>query len=114
MRQYGQATADTFAASPGHSETPDRPGDGHRRCQRNLGPASLLRKNPGGAGAAEHGWEYGFIIRYPAGAGATTGCTYEPWHLRYVGRNLALDMKNRGIAALEDYFGLEAAPDYLP
>ena len=113
VRQYGQATADTFAARPGYSE--------HQTgLAMDIGNASgicalqaCFANTPAGQWAAEHGWEYGFIIRYPAGAEATTGYTYEPWHLRYVGPGLALDMKSAGIAVLEDYFALEAAPDYL-
>jgi D-alanyl-D-alanine carboxypeptidase len=114
VRQYVQATADTFAARPGHSEHPTGLAMGIGNASGICALQACCANTPAGRWAAEHGWEYGFIIRYPAGAGATTGCTYEPWHLRYVGRNLALDMKTRGIAALEDYFGLEAAPDYLP
>ena len=29
--------------------------------------------------------DYGFILRYPEGREDSTGYTYEPWHLRYVG-----------------------------
>jgi D-alanyl-D-alanine carboxypeptidase len=76
-------------------------------------PCKPASQTPAGQWAAEHSWEYGFIIRYPAGAQATTGYTYEPWHLRYVGRPIAEDMKSTGITTLEKYFGLEAAPDYL-
>ena len=113
VRQYGQATADTLAARPGYSE--------HQTgLAMDIGNASgvcalqaCFANTPAGQWAAAHGWEYGFIIRYPAGAQATTGYTYEPWHLRYVGRPIAEDMKSMGITTLEDYFGLEAAPDYL-
>jgi D-alanyl-D-alanine carboxypeptidase len=113
VRQYGQATADTLAARPGYSE--------HQTgLAMDIGNASgicalqaCFANTPAGQWAAEHGWEYGFIIRYPAGAGATTGYTYEPWHLRYVGQAIAEDMQSTGITTLEKYFGLEAAPDYL-
>jgi D-alanyl-D-alanine carboxypeptidase len=109
VRQYGQATADTLAARPGYSE--------HQTgLAMDIGVCALqacFANTPAGQWAAEHGWEYGFIIRYPAGAQATTGYTYEPWHLRYVGRAIAEDMKSSGIATLEKYFGLEPAPDYL-
>ncbi|MCI9870191.1 M15 family metallopeptidase [Arthrobacter humicola] len=113
VRQYGQATADTLAARPGYSE--------HQTgLSMDIGNASgtcalqaCFANTPAGRWAAEHGWEYGFIIRYPAGAEATTGYTYEPWHLRYVGKVIAEDMQSTGIATLEKYFGLEAAPDYL-
>ena len=40
----------------------------------------------------EHSWEYGFIVRYPDGQTALTGIYYEPWHLRYVGKELAAEI----------------------
>ena len=38
---------------------------------------------------AEHCWEYGFIIRYMEDKEDITGINYEPWHLRYVGVEVA-------------------------
>ncbi|MBE6894372.1 MAG: D-alanyl-D-alanine carboxypeptidase family protein [Ruminococcaceae bacterium] len=37
----------------------------------------------------EHCADYGFILRYPKGAEAITGITYEPWHYRFVGIDAA-------------------------
>lgn len=37
----------------------------------------------------EHAWEYGFIVRYPEGKEDLTGHGFEPWHLRYVGKDVA-------------------------
>lgn len=37
----------------------------------------------------EHCADYGFILRYPKGAEAITGITYEPWHYRFVGVDAA-------------------------
>ena len=113
VRQYGQATADTLAARPGYSEHQTGLAMDIGNASGTCALQACFANTPAGRWAAEHGWEYGFIIRYPAGAEATTGYTYEPWHLRYIGPALALDMKNAGIAALEDYFGLEPAPGYL-
>lgn len=45
---------------------------------------------------SEHCWDYGFIIRYPGGCESLTGVPAEPWHLRYVGREAALEMRDRG------------------
>lgn len=36
-----------------------------------------------------HAHEYGFILRYPQGKEEITGYTYEPWHYRYVGKDVA-------------------------
>ena len=53
---------------------------------------------------AEHCWEYGFILRYPPEKGEITGITYEPWHFRYVGKEVSMDMKDTGLC-LEEYLG---------
>ena len=45
---------------------------------------------------AEHCWEHGFIVRYPAGKESITGVPAEPWHLRYVGRDVAAEIRKRG------------------
>lgn len=37
----------------------------------------------------EHSWEYGFIIRYPESRMDDTGHSFEPWHFRYVGKDVA-------------------------
>ena len=41
----------------------------------------------------EHCWEYGFILRYPEDKVSITGIQYEPWHFRYVGTELSLELK---------------------
>lgn len=53
---------------------------------------------------AEHSWEYGWILRYPAGKEALTGIDDEPWHFRYVGLEAAQDMHESG-QCLEEYLG---------
>ena len=52
---------------------------------------------------AENAHEYGFILRYPQGNTEITGTSYEPWHYRYVGEAVALEIYERGIC-LEEYF----------
>ena len=55
---------------------------------------------------AEHCWEYGFILRYPEGKENITGIINEPWHFRYVGVEVSMDMKDSGLC-LEEYLGAE-------
>lgn len=50
----------------------------------------------------EHCWEYGFILRYPKGTTDITGIIYEPWHYRYVGKELAKELHELGVT-LETY-----------
>ena len=51
---------------------------------------------------AEHCWEYGFILRYPEDKSHITGIMGEPWHFRYVGVELAMELKESGLC-LEEY-----------
>ena len=45
---------------------------------------------------------YGFILRYPQNKESITGVPYEPWHIRYVTRELAGYLKLTGLT-LEEY-----------
>lgn len=51
---------------------------------------------------AENAHEYGFIQRYPADKTEITGISYEPWHYRYVGEDVASEIYEEGIC-LEEY-----------
>ena len=46
---------------------------------------------------------YGFIIRYPKDKEKITGYSYEPWHLRYVGKELAKYLTKNNLT-LEEYY----------
>lgn len=47
--------------------------------------------------------KFGFIIRYPAEKTDITGYSYEPWHIRYVGKNLAKYLHKKSLT-LEEYY----------
>src|SRR5690606_29333728 len=57
-----------------------------------------------------HCAEFGFIIRYPQGKESITGYAYEPWHLRYVGVDIATTVMSEGIT-LEEYFDIAVSVD---
>lgn len=111
--QLGQAGADLTSARPGFSEhqtglaidinaLPDQ-GCALQPCWGDTPHAQWLQVNS---------WRFGFIVRYPGDKTAITGYEYEPYHLRYVGVELATEMHNTGVTTLEEFFGLPAAPDY--
>lgn len=50
----------------------------------------------------ENAYKYGFIKRYPSDKVEITGINNEPWHYRYVGKDAANEMKERGMC-LEEY-----------
>lgn len=53
---------------------------------------------------ADHSWEYGFVLRYPQDKTEATGIIYEPWHFRYVGKELAKQIFESGLC-LEEFLG---------
>jgi D-alanyl-D-alanine carboxypeptidase len=107
----GEGGADLRAARPGYSEhqlglAVDL--DDGNGCLVSL----CFADTPGGIWLAAHAWQYGFVLRYPLGSEAITGYEFEPWHYRYVGTEVSTAMHNKGIATLEEFFGLEPAPTY--
>lgn len=53
----------------------------------------------------QHCYEYGFILRYPKGKEEVTGIAYEPWHVRYVGREAAAFLHENDMT-LEEFWEL--------
>lgn len=49
-------------------------------------------------------YKYGFILRYLKGKENITGYNYEPWHIRYVGNENSIKIKEKGLT-LEEYLG---------
>lgn len=54
---------------------------------------------------ADNAQRFGFILRYPPDKAHITGYTNEPWHLRYVGVELATQLHDSGLT-MEEHFGL--------
>ena len=47
-------------------------------------------------------YKYGFILRFPKGKEKETGYEYESWHYRYVGVDIAKEIKDKNVS-LEEY-----------
>ncbi|WBU39025.1 D-alanyl-D-alanine carboxypeptidase family protein [Homoserinibacter sp. YIM 151385] len=113
VRERGQAWADSQSARAGHSEhqtglAADLVACGSGGCGSIYGFGGTAQ----GRWVAKNAWRHGFIVRYEAGRISTTGYTAEPWHLRYVGPELAADYRAGGFHTLEDYLGAKRAPRY--
>ena len=54
---------------------------------------------------SQHCQEYGFIVRYPKDKEDVTGIIYEPWHFRYVGKDAAEYIMDKGLC-LEEFVAL--------
>jgi hypothetical protein len=52
---------------------------------------------------AKNCYKYGYIVRYPKNKSDVTGYGYEPWHIRYVGYDLAKYLHDKDIT-LDEYY----------
>lgn len=102
VNRDGVEAADTYSARAGHSEHQlglalDITSDSvNRELTTDFG------KTKEGKWLKEHAHEFGFIIRFPEGKEHLTGFQYEPWHVRYVGVEVAKEIYENDWL-LEDY-----------
>lgn len=100
-RESGETVAETYSARAGYSE--------HQTgLAFDLNSVTQgFAKTREGIWVNENCHKYGFIIRYPKDKSEETGYVYEPWHLRYVGVELAAELYNGGDwITMEKHFGL--------
>lgn len=109
----GREHADLVSARPGYSEHQLGLTGDLIACNGGCGTIDDFAASPQGAWVAEHAWEYGWIVRYEEGYTPVTGYLPEPWHLRYIGTDLARAYHDGGWHTFEEFFGLEAAPEYV-
>jgi len=108
VTRLGKAQADRQSARPGYSEHQTGLAvDVDTAVSQSFGATAP------GKWIAANSWQYGFIVRYPDGLEPVTGYEYEPWHLRFIGPELATEMHTTGVQTLEQFFGLPDAPDYV-
>ena len=71
-------------------------------------------QSPAGAWMLKNAWRYGFVLSYPKGAFDTVCYDYEPWHYRYLGRELAGVVHASGLTVREylweHFTAVNAAP----
>lgn len=99
----GEEKARTYSAVPGHSEHQTGLSIDISGSDGKCAAESCFAGTKEAEWLAAHAAEYGFIIRYPEGKQSITGYMYEPWHVRYVGKEMAADIAARDIT-LEEYY----------
>ena len=106
VRLYSQAEADKFSAKPGQSEHQTGLVVDLAYTDMDCYLASCFADTPAGVWLTQNAHKYGFILRYPEGKESITGFQFEPWHFRYVGKDLARAIKESGLT-------LDEAKPYL-
>ena len=97
VKSQGREKADAYVAKPGYSE--------HQTglCIDLTNPERwFVGSTKEAKWLAENAHKFGFIIRYPEGKEDITGTAYEPWHIRYVGKDAAEEIYSKGLT-LEEY-----------
>ncbi len=101
VKKSGKIEADKYVAQAGTSE--------HQSgLVMDVSSSEYKKLDEGFKYTAAYKWlchhmdKYGFIVRYPEGKEHITGYEYEPWHLRYVGKDVAKEIKDKNIT-LEEY-----------
>ena len=100
----GTEKADTYSSRAGHSDHQT----GYTFDLNSLDQSFADTRE--GIWLAEHCAEFGFIIRYPKDKEMYTGYVYEPWHVRYIGKEKAKIITESGLS-LEEYYGFTSNYD---
>lgn len=100
VEEKGIDYADKCSARPGHSEhqtglAVDVEGSNYDYDEFENSKEFVWMK--------ENAYKYGFILRYPKGKEKITGFKYEPWHYRYVGKDVAKTIHDENLT-LEEYY----------
>ena len=88
---YGAGTANQFSADQGYSE--HQLGTAVDFGTTNVGADLRFEKSAAFKWLSDNAYKYGFVISYPK---SNTYYEYEPWHWRFVGRQLAQDLHDQG------------------
>lgn len=98
---YAEKPYDSLTARPGFSEHQTGLAvdviHGLHRTNENLVTSPVYKWYNANA------YKYGFIVRYSTAGVYQTGCSFEPWHLRYLGVELAAAVYNSGLTYDEYY-----------
>ncbi len=111
VKSQGQSYADTSSARAGYSEHQTGLAADISTTKGICELEQCFGNVPEGQWLAANSYKYGFIVRYQKGKENLTGYEYEPWHLRYVGTDLATEIRKSDLT-LEQFFGLPTYSDY--
>ncbi len=100
---YGIAHTNRYSAAPGRSEHQTGLAIDISCRSEGFELEDTFADTPEGIWVAENAHRFGFILRYPKGKEHITGYNYEPWHIRYVGTELAQHLYETGLTLDEFY-----------
>ncbi|REK75007.1 M15 family metallopeptidase [Paenibacillus paeoniae] len=96
VSREGEAAANRYSAKAGQSEHQTGLAMDVTSDSVSKGLQEAFGETDEGRWLADNAHLYGFIIRYPKGQEGITGYIYEPWHIRYLGIELATKVFESG------------------
>jgi D-alanyl-D-alanine carboxypeptidase len=99
-RNQDRATAEQemarFVAPPGHSQHQLGTAVDFSTWEINYAVQPRFAETDAGRWLEAHAWEYGFVLSYTRQGEARSGYAYEPWHYRWIGKDLAAILQRDG------------------
>lgn len=99
VQEDGITKTDTYSARAGHSEHHTGLAVDYATKEKEYNKIEGTKEDEW---VRENAHKYGFILRYPKGKEFITGYKYEPWHLRYLGVDLATTLYEQNLT-YEEY-----------
>jgi D-alanyl-D-alanine carboxypeptidase len=97
VQRYGEKIAKRSVARPGHSEHQLGTTIDFGSAKSSGDVSQQFAKTAAGRWMKANAWKYGWIMSYPSGKTSETCYYSEPWHYRYVGRDLAAKVHDSGL-----------------
>ncbi len=110
IRMRGISVTSQISAYPGHSEHQTGLAIDISCGQLSGALSEKLAYTAEGKWVDENCHKYGFIIRYPKDKENITGYSYEPWHIRYIGTEIAEYLHDNDLT-LEEYYNYKPSKD---
>jgi D-alanyl-D-alanine carboxypeptidase len=101
VKAFGYTRALEVSARPGHSEHQVGVAIDFKSEDGGSPFTGKWEKSAAGRWMAAHAWEYGFVMSSPEGTMDRTCYDFEPWHYRYVGRQVAAGIHASGLTPRE-------------
>lgn len=89
-----ETRAARFVAPPGHSQHQLGTAVDFSTWEANYALNPSFAETEAGRWLEQHAWKFGFVLSYPRNGEARTGYAYEPWHFRWIGKDLAMALQH--------------------
>jgi D-alanyl-D-alanine carboxypeptidase len=101
LNRYGENLAKHSVARPGHSEHQLGTTIDFGSAGSAGGVSQKFADSAAGHWMKQNSWKYGFVMSYPRNSTGKTCYYSEPWHFRFVGREMAANVHASGLTLRE-------------